>query len=247
MVLQILTTNDLHGHLTPQTFPELLVARAECDLYLDGGDCIRTGNLGIPVREEPVWPLLAQAQCTASVPGNRESHVLEKAVEAKLAGRAHPLICCNWHRKSGEKLLPGSLTLTLDLAGEKARIGLIGVMVPMVTERMKTVALSQFLWSDPIKSVADEVETLRGKVDALFVLSHLGLTADRKLSESVDGIDHIFGAHSHHVLTEPEQVGKTTITQAGSHARFLARMSWEIGVGLRDYRLIPWKGEKTRP
>ena len=44
----------------------------------------------IPLKTEAVWPLLAHLRCTASVPGNRESHPLAAAFRAKLAGAAPP-------------------------------------------------------------------------------------------------------------------------------------------------------------
>lgn len=61
------------------------------------------------------------------------------------------------------------------------------------------------------------VGKLRPAVDALIVVSHQGTKVDRKLAETVDGIDVIIGGHSHDDLA-PARVGETHLAQAMSDA-----------------------------
>lgn len=61
------------------------------------------------------------------------------------------------------------------------------------------------------------VAQLRPKVDAVVVVSHQGTKVDRKLAETVDGIDVIVGGHSHDDLA-PARVGNTYLAQAMSDA-----------------------------
>jgi 2',3'-cyclic-nucleotide 2'-phosphodiesterase (5'-nucleotidase family) len=223
--LKILHTNDLHGVLSAAKYERLKVLRGSADLYFDTGDAIKTGNLGIPVRQEPVWGLLDSLGCDAGVLGNRETHVWAGPFEAKLAGAKHPILCANLRRKDGTRPLPG--TLVLERRG--IRIGLVGVMVPMVTERMKTQAASVYLWDPPIPVAQALGAELRPTVDLLFALTHIGHREDRKLAEK--GIfDVIFGGHSHTVLPEPELVGATWICQGGSHARYGGVYTWDAGL-----------------
>lgn len=221
-MLRILHTNDMHGTLKGRKLEALEALRHGCDLYFDTGDAIQTGNLGIPLRPDPVWPLLDSLGCTASVPGNRESHIVQSVFEAKLAGARHPVLCANMRRRDGSLPLPASLTIESD----RVRVGLVGVMVPMVTRRMRTQAVSAFLWGPPVEAALDEAERLRSSVDVLFALTHIGLRADRVLAEA--GVFQvIFGGHSHTVLSAPELVGRTWVCQGGSHNRFAGVYEWD--------------------
>ncbi|MFX5260733.1 hypothetical protein ABTD18_19690, partial [Acinetobacter baumannii] len=88
----------------------------------------------------------------ASVLGNRETHVLASAFEAKIAGHAQPILVSNLFRKDGTQPFGEPLIWT----NGDVRIGVFGVMVPMVTERMKTKAASAYLWTSPFAE-ADRV------------------------------------------------------------------------------------------
>ncbi len=216
MFLKILHTNDLHGTLDQSGLAFLKHLRSTADVHFDSGDSIKTGNLGIPLKPEPVWPMLAELDCTASVPGNRESHLLETVVKAKFSGHSHPVLCANWRSKGGELVFPGSMILE---HGD-ARIGIFGVMVPMVTAKMKTQAASQYLWTNPLDVAVEVAEELRSQTDFVIALTHIGYAQDRLLAERGGPIDLILGGHSHTVLESPVQVGKTWIAQGGSHSRY---------------------------
>ncbi len=108
---------------------------------------------------------------------------------------------------------------SLQLEVEGLRVGVFGVMVPMVTSAMKTAAASSYLWTQPIEEARKQVAELRNKVDLVIALTHIGHARDRELAEQVPGIDLILGGHSHTVLVEPVLVGTTWIAQTGSHGR----------------------------
>ena len=223
MKIRILHTNDLHGKLTQELAIKIASLRQEGDFYFDSGDCIAAGNLAIPLKPEKAWSLLNLAHCDAGTIGNRETHINKLAFAKKIEGVSHPIVCCNLiDAKTKELVFPASIVL------EKAgfRAGIIGVSVPMVTERMITKNASAYLWTPPIPALTTEVERLKPTVDAVFVLSHLGHQTDVQLA-SIPGIDVIFGGHSHTVIESPEQVGNTWIVQGGSHARFLGEYEFD--------------------
>jgi 5'-nucleotidase len=235
MALHLLHTNDFHGMLDGGAAHKIAELREQDDaLYFDCGDAIKTGNLGIPLKPDPVWPLLAQAGCIASVPGNRESHVLKPVFEAKIAGSTHPILCANWQNKAGEQVLPPAMIVE----HRGVRVGIFGVMVPMVTAKMATSAASAYLWTSPIPTAVALAEELRPNVDCLIALTHIGFSQDQKLAAAAPMIDLILGGHSHTVLSEPHLVGKVAICQTGSHARFVGRYTWENGAGLTAYELV---------
>lgn len=204
-------------------------------VYFDCGDCIKTGNLGVPLRREEAWELLAAAGCDAGTLGNRETHVLESAFRAKLDGAQHPLLVANVRRKDGKPFLPGSTVI--ERAG--LRIGVLGVMVPMVTERMKTKAASAFLWDPPIPAAQTAARELRSEVDLVIALTHIGYSLDRELAQQVPEVDLVLGGHSHTLIEWPERIGNVWVAQTGSHGRFVGEYVWEIGRGIAEAHLRP--------
>jgi len=234
--ITLIHTNDTHGKFTPEKLPFLLSLRETSDLYFDTGDCIKAGNLAIPVKPDPVWSLLAEASCDAGTLGNRESHVLKSAFEMKMKGASHPLVCANWHAKKGSDPFPDSLVLN----SQGLKIGIVGVMVPMVTARMKTQAASAFLWDQPVPVAVTVGARLRPQVDLLIALTHIGLRNDCLLAEATTDFDLILGGHSHSVLESPEIVNGTPICQGGSHAKFIGRYVLDPTAGLVESELLPW-------
>lgn len=222
-MLRILHTNDFHGTLDDARQAKLAKLRQQTDLYFDCGDCIKAGNLAIPLKPEAVWPRLAALECTASVPGNRESHPMEAPFKAKIAGATHPILCANLTRKdNGEQVLPPSMLIETN----GIKIGVIAVMVAMVTSRMATRHASAYIWNDPIQTAKKLALEMRPNVDCLIALTHIGYKKDIELATQCPDIDIIFGGHSHTILEQAEMVGKTAICQAGSHGRFAGMCDW---------------------
>jgi 2',3'-cyclic-nucleotide 2'-phosphodiesterase (5'-nucleotidase family) len=211
--------------------------RPESHLYLDAGDSVKSGNLSVPLRPEPCWPLLAALELSASCPGNRESHVLESAAAAKLRGACHPMVCANWRRKDGSLRFDPSIIM--DAAG--LRVGIVGGMVAMVTAGMKSALASSFLWDPPIPAIVSEARRLRPICDLLLALSHIGHVQDLRLARACPELDLIIGGHSHTVLAEPDRTAGVPVVQAGSHGRFIGRVEWTPGRGLTNSELIPWR------
>ena len=87
------------------------------------------------------------------------------------------------------------------------------------------------------------VDEARGKrARAVVLLSHNGMDVDLKLARRVRGIDAILGGHTHDGVPAPVLVGKTIVTNAGSHGKFVGVLDLDVGPsGVRDYRyrLLP--------
>lgn len=234
--MTILQTNDFHGLLSEPMVRQIRALKEKDDaLYFDCGDCIKTGNLGVPLRKEVAWERLALAGCDGSVLGNRETHVLTSAFEAKVNGAQHAIFCANLVAKNGA--LPFICNSRI-IEKDGIRIGVFGVMVAMVTKRMATQSASAFLWNDPLVIAKNEVEKLRPSCDLLIALTHIGHRQDLILAEKCPEIDVILGAHSHTILQQPDLVGTTRIFQAGSHGRFVGRYEFD-GTEFVRAELIP--------
>jgi 2',3'-cyclic-nucleotide 2'-phosphodiesterase (5'-nucleotidase family) len=225
MAVRILHTNDFHGALDEARLERLRELRTQADLYFDSGDAIKSGNLAIPLKPDPAWARLAELGCSASVPGNRESHILEAALRAKLAGAAHPVLCANMRDRDGRLVLPESIVL--EASG--LRVGVFGVMVAMVMRGMRTQAASAYIWDPPIPAALRVARELRGSVDLLIALTHIGVRQDQELATQCPEIDLILGGHSHTLLEHPVKVGRTFICQGGSHGRYAGLYEVERG------------------
>jgi len=235
LALRILHTNDLHGNLDETLAGRLAALREQSDLYFDSGDVVKAGNLAVPLRPDPCWGLLAKLRCSASTLGNRESQPLAPAFRKKIAGLAHPVVCANLTDKEGRAVFPSSIVL--EVGG--LRVGVIGAMVAMVTDKMASASLSHFLWNPPIPAVVAAAHGLRPQCDVLFAITHIGIAQDRKLAEACPHLDAIFGGHSHTVLSEPESVGGVWICQGGSHGRFAGRYEFDEAAGTMRGGLQP--------
>lgn len=138
----------------------------------------------------------------------------------------------------------------------RARIAIIGQAYPYtpIANPRRFVADWQFgIEEQRLQSLVDEART-REKADAVVLLSHNGIDVDLKLASRVTGIDLVLGGHTHDALPEPIAVanakGKTWVTNAGSHGKFLAVVDLQIGNGrLRDfrYRLLPVFADLLEP
>lgn len=92
-----------------------------------------------------------------------------------------------------------------------------------------------------VTAVRAEADLLRRQgVDAVLLLSHCGLNADRALSWSLRGkVDVIVGGHSHDVLADGDLTQGVPIVQAGCFGERLGRVTLDItaaGVRVVDVR-----------
>jgi len=86
----------------------------------------------------------------------------------------------------------------------------------------------------------------RDHARVVVLLSHSGMDVDLKLAGRLSGLDVILGGHTHDAVPAaievPNAGGKTLVTNAGSHGKFLAVLDLEVKgtqvTGYR-YRLLP--------
>jgi len=91
-----------------------------------------------------------------------------------------------------------------------------------------------------LQSIVEETRAKGAK--AVVLLSHNGMDVDLKLAARVRGIDAILGGHTHDGVPAPTLVGKTLVTNAGSHGKFVALLELKVGGGGVSgyrYRLLP--------
>ncbi len=223
--IRIVHTNDWHNGWSDARLEALREFLTPETLYLDAGDAIKAGNVGVSLGGEPILDKLSGLGCAAMTLGNREFHVSRPLLQKKIAAARFPVLCANIRSKTEGGSVPTVPYKILTLGPVK--VAVFGLTVPMVTERMAARHLSDFLFDDPIKVASGLVLELREQADLIIALTHIGIKSDERLAESVAGIDLIIGGHTHVVLEELKWVGGTPIAQAGSHGRFMGEVLFE--------------------
>jgi 2',3'-cyclic-nucleotide 2'-phosphodiesterase (5'-nucleotidase family) len=232
-VLVLFHTNDFHNHLTLSQAARLTALRRDLGtggLLLDAGDAISAGNVTYHPGGEQILDRMSDAGYDAMTVGNREFHFTRAGFTAKLNRARFPVLCANVRSRDPQAPLPVVPCLTRTLDGG-ARATILGLTVPMITERMLVRRVSSCVFDDPIATASRMIPELRCNCDLLVCLTHIGLARDRELAARVPGIDLIIGGHTHALLEEGERVNDTLITQAGWGAKFLGTITVKVGKG----------------
>lgn len=222
-MLRIYHTSDLHDH---RGIAERLDALREREpgLLFDCGDSLR-GSQTVYHRSEPIIAEIDAARYDAQAIGNREFHYLYGCLRARAAQMHHPLVCTNLIDTKG-RALPFKRSLTID-AGD-ARVHVLGLLIMQYPVDSMWERVFGWRFLDPVQAITEFVPQVRDG-DALVVLSHLGLSLDRKLAKAIPRIDLLLGGHSHDTLAQPEIVQGVPIVHAGPYGRFVSRTVLERG------------------
>ncbi|MDO8587837.1 MAG: metallophosphatase [Armatimonadota bacterium] len=225
--MTIFHTNDFHNAFDERKAARLksLKDQTPDSLLLDAGDAIWAGNVYVRPGGEPALRLMSRAGYDAMAMGNREFHFMQSGLRRKIGWAEFPVLCANIRPARPRARIPVTPFITKELGG--LRIAVLGLTVPMITERMLSRKVSAFVFDDPIAVAAKLVPELRPTHDLVIALTHIGLKEDRRLSVEVPGIDLIIGGHTHALLDSPEMVGGTAIVQAGSWGRHVGRLQIE--------------------
>lgn len=99
----------------------------------------------------------------------------------------------------------------------------------------------QAMWaevSDPVEGVSRVVEEIRGQVDLIVVLSHLGSDRTRALAEAIPGVDIILNAHYRRPGGLVDKVGSTIVGEFNLEARALSQLDLKVDQEtIAEYRL----------
>ncbi|MCX8052914.1 MAG: metallophosphatase [Armatimonadetes bacterium] len=224
----IFHTSDIHNRLDYDRarFLRDLKAGIPESLVLDSGDAIWAGNAFWRPGGEPVLDLMSEVSYDAMCLGNREFHFLRTGLISKTGRAKFTILSANLRSAKNSK--PDSIESFLILERSGVRIGIFGLSVPCVTQRMVIRRVADFYFDDPIESARELVPKLRNKCDLVVALTHIGLDLDRKLAVNTPGIDLILGGHTHTVTPTPEQAGHTWILHHGHHCKQVGRVEVDI-------------------
>jgi len=168
-----------------------------------------------------IFSLMAQAGYQVLALGNHEFDrgpgVLAEALEESgLSALCSDLLVA-------ETVMAGSCRPTYVLNMNGLKVGFFSLMTDTFASVTVTGAVRRE--GDHAAVARDMVRALREQGATVVVaLTHIGADEDRRLAEAVDGIDIIFGGHSHEYLPDLEQVGRTLIVNGGEKGAALVRL-----------------------
>ena len=207
-------------------------------LLLFGGDLLQgtvTSSLFLGI---PDVTLFGRMGVNAAVMGNHELDYGQD-VFRRLAGQAaFPFLSANV--ESHPEPLPVRPGVVLE-PGEGLRVAVLGLTTPELTTATHPRNAVGLAVEEPVTVARRLLPDLSQGTDLTVVLSHLGITDDRRLARDVPGIDLIVGGHNHNLYTQPEMEGKTAIVQAGERGGWLGRMDFTCTDGRlvqTGYRMI---------
>lgn len=231
-ILHILHTNDLHSHFA--AMPRIATCLREHRLrWEQQGEPVLTVDVGdhldrMSMKTEASWgksnvEVLNQSGYQYVTIGNNEGLTLPREKLEQLYADAHFTVILNNLQGPAGAQPDWALPYVIhECSG--LRLALLGTTVPFVPfyELLGWTAL------EPFPILQAQIQALRHQVDAVVVLSHLGLQSDREMAQQIPGIDLILGAHTHHVLMQGERVGKTLIAQAGRFGEYVGHVTLQV-------------------
>ncbi len=126
---------------------------------------------------------------------------------------------------------------------DKLKIGLFSLMtedLPYVISD-KSIRLSD----KNLKTAKKMISILKERgADIIIALTHIGENKDIEIAKKVEGIDIIFGGHSHEYTKKPIIINKTIIVNGGEKGSYLIRLDIPIknkkpNIDKFVYKLIP--------
>lgn len=274
--LYVVHTNDIHGALLPaeaywlnRNFPPPLAnapgalnvirelrdeaaARGYGFLLLDGGDVFKGTPLGDFTRGQVTVDFFRRAGFDAVAAGNHDFDFGWPVLKAMVDSSGVPWLATNV-RVAGADTPPGFLKSSVLLERGGIKVGLFG-LITMYLRGMVTDSQIGNLDILPYYDRArNEVAGLREQgADIIVALNHIGYSHDRRVADSVSGIDVIIGAHSHTGVKPPHETPRnhTVIQQAYSKLSTVGLLELDYDteartvVGYRG-RLIDLMGEEV--
>ena len=199
-MIRIYHTSDLHDHRG--IVPRLRALRAqEPGLLFDCGDSLR-GSQTVYHRNEPIVAEIDAAGYDAQAIGNREFHYLFPFAAGPR--RAHAP-SAGLHESDRHERPARCLSLPVaDLASATGfAFTCSACWSCSIRPAARGSAIFGWRFLDPWDAIAPMRASRRATENCVVVLSHIGLSLDRKLAQRVPRIDLLLGGHSHDTLLEP--------------------------------------------
>ena len=135
------------------------------------------------------------------------------------------------------------------------QIAIIGQAFPYTPIANPSRYVSNLTFGIREQELQDTVDKVKDKYKPalVVVLSHNGIDVDKKLASRVNGIDIIFGGHTHDAVPKPIIIknnnGKTLVTNSGCNGKFLSFIDIKFSGKsyTYNYNLLPILSNEVKP
>jgi 2',3'-cyclic-nucleotide 2'-phosphodiesterase (5'-nucleotidase family) len=253
--LTILSTNDIHSYLSPDSedrgglsriaaYNKKVRSSEKNVLILNAGDMASGTAVSSLFKGDPIFHVLNSMKTDAAVLGNHDFDYGWQRIQHYRDIAAFPLLCANAHTKGSQG--------TARLVGDDAyrifqygalKVAVIGVLTEQTPAMTTKFATGGVTFSPMVQTLETLVPEVSSKSDIVIALTHAGIRQDEIIANKVGGIDLIVGGHSHTLLTQATEINGVPIIQAGENGYFIGRIDMTIDtdkdcIKAFSYRLI---------
>ncbi|WP_300331805.1 5'-nucleotidase C-terminal domain-containing protein [Fusobacterium sp.] len=263
--IQILATSDLHGKFYPYDYAineesksgsvaQIATAvkkyRNENTIVVDAGDTIQDNYAELFFKDKIHPMVLGMNEIGYDVwaIGNHEFNFgVDNLRNIMKQFKAKPLIG-NLYNQDGSKFAD-SYTI---MEKNGVKIGIIGMCTPNIT-KWDSVNLKDYIVTDPVEETKKIVKELRGKVDILMVVTHMGEENEygvpnsgvNDLAKACPEVDLIVAAHEHK-LVEKAYVNDVLIVENKNSAVSMAKVNIILEKDGDKYKIVDRKAESIK-
>lgn len=258
--IQLLHTDDIHGHLDFETVRsgsssfdqgglamvaaqvKAIRGRApERTLLVDGGDTWQGTFISNANKGEAVTKAMSLMRYDALAVGNHDFDWGQQVLAQRASEAGFPFLATNVVETATGKL-PAYLKpyVVRDLGITK--VGILGVTNPDSNTIVKATSVAGLRFG-PATQVQPYLAELQKQADIIVVVAHIGTADATRLAREVPGIDVIVAAHDHAPVQTARVEGRTTIVNAGAYTQYLGRLEIIVDPATRKMKDAVRAGE----
>jgi 5'-nucleotidase/UDP-sugar diphosphatase len=246
----IMHTNDIHGHLLPESgagglaIIAAMVKQQRPDILLDAGDMFAGTVVSDTYYGESVIAVMNRMGYDASILGNHEFDYGLNTLRSRVRQARFPVLSAN-------VVLPfDDVVKTRVIQAKGIRFGVVGLTTEEtpITTHPKNMKHVQFL--DVVRALEINLPQLRKTCDFVIVLGHLAPEEELRVAKAFPEIKLIVSGHSHSELQQPIRENGVMIVRTGSFGRFVGRVDLDFEsrrLATMSERLIEVKGVAPDP
>jgi 2',3'-cyclic-nucleotide 2'-phosphodiesterase (5'-nucleotidase family) len=218
--------NDLHGQIPKMQRLVSAGQHAELMAEKNGADILKvcSGDTFIGSDEKrniAAASFLNVAGIDAEAPGNHEFDITASVCGKLLKNSKTHILGMNMNFPDDKSDLSQKVVRSVIKEGKNGeKYGLIGLQPSDIHKRMKKQEALEGITIDDkeqtLVELQEEVNKLQEKgVNKIFLLSHQGNTFEKEIAQKINGIDVIFGGHSHDLIEDVKEGENLFYTPSG--------------------------------
>lgn len=251
--IQLLHTDDIHGHLDAalvqsanasstfrsggmaQLAGQVAAFRARAPqrtLLVDAGDTWQGTFISNENKGEVVTKAMNLMKYDALAVGNHEFDWGQEVLAQRASEAAFPFLAANVVETRTGTSPPYLRPFVVRDLGI-ARVAVIGITNPASATIVKATSVAGLRFLPAAESVRAVLSEAQQQADIIVVAAHIGTADATQLARDVPGIDVIVAGHDHLPIQTARLEGRTTIVDAGPYTQYLGRLEIIVDRGTR--------------